>query len=286
MEFFDLFGVMEAVIGLFVPDVDDLAIFAQFQLRVLWISLIAAFAVYLLFVILGGIGLSTMAKKERKGRRWMAFVPILNTWYAGYVAGEARFFGKKVKRAGLYAMLFEIAVVLFGILAVFSEALTCLYPAAENFTAPSGEVYQTLVADVANMPVAFRWMFEGEVWITVAQLVADAGFLLFLCILFLALFRKYYARNPGLFTFLAVISLRGPLLFAVRKNTPVDYDMYLRKRFERRFQGYPGQGGPYAGGPQEPSQTPRPEEPFSDFGGDDRTPPAPPTPPDDPFSDF
>ena len=41
----------------------------------------------------------------------MAFLPFFNTYYAGKLAGETQFFGQKMKRVGLYAMISEILYV-------------------------------------------------------------------------------------------------------------------------------------------------------------------------------
>ena len=109
--------------------------------------------------------------------------------------------------------------------------------------------------------------------------VCYLALLFFFCVLFIAFFRKYFARGVFWMTLLStIVPLRGVAIFAVRNNTPVDYDAYMRRRMEeyaRRQQGY-GQGGyggyggngGYGGYDADGNRTNAPQDdPFSDFGG-------------------
>ena len=125
--------------------------------------------------------------------------------------------------------------------------------------------------------------------------------IVFFCVLFVAFFRKYYARGPILLAFLsAVLPFRGFTIFAVRNNAPVDYNDYIRRRTQAymRNNGYnqppygpygPGNGGYGSGGPQN-------DDPFEGFGGSTSDHGASggsssgssssPSSDDDPFSEF
>ena len=110
------------------------------------------------------------------------------------------------------------------------------------------------------------------------NVIAYLALILFFCAVFFAFFRKYYARSPFLMTFLcAVLPLRGIVIFAVRNNTPVDYDAYMRRKMQqyaaRQGNPYGGQGGYgeqgydiYGNRTDGAGAPPKQDEPFSDFG--------------------
>ncbi len=247
-------------------------------------------ALYIVCLIIGGLGLSRMAKFAGIGNRWMAFVPFLNTYYAQKLGGEASVFGAKMKRAGLYAMLIEIFYV---VLNAFSIALS-IYLSQGAFYEEVTDIETGVTSSVFNLnrvPANMRWAYFmtndtgfGVLDITTGLLGLVLVF--FFCVLYNSVFKKYYIRSPFLLTFLsAVLPGRAFCLYAVRNNAPVDYDAYLRRMREeaaRRMQGTPPP--PYGGAPTGGSGGP--QEPFSDFGGT-----AEETPPesggnDSPFSDF
>ncbi len=78
-------------------------------------------------------------------------------------------------------------------------------------------------------------------------------------------------------TFLcAVLPCRGFVLFAVRNNTPIDYNEYMRKRMEEERRRY-GQGGSDGMNGGSGSDSPFPDFDNSSASGRDS---------DGPFSDF
>lgn len=315
MEFFEFFSVAQVIVSFFTPGTEDFAYAVRLSLRILWLGLAIGLAIYLAFLVLGGLGLRKLAKRAGLKHTWMGFVPFLNTYYAGKVAGEANFFGQKMKRAGLYAAITEGVYCLVELFACAQSFLTLFYPEEGSVIHPiTGESMRAIVPNLSEMPGAFRWMYVIPEWLSgVAEVCASFLTLVFLCVLFIAFFRKYYARSPILMTLLCtILPFRGVTIFAVRNNTAVDYNAFLRSRMEeamRRQQQYGPQGGPYGGqggqggqggyGPQGPyngqgggyGQGPAQNqgEPFSDFGGQespsDTAGNASPKD-DDPFSDF
>lgn len=323
MEFFEFFSVAQVIVGYFTPVTEDFAYAVQLSLRILWLGLAIGLAIYAAFLVLGGLGLYQLAGRAGLKHRWMGFVPFLNTYYAGKVAGEANFFGQKMKRAGLYAAVIEGVYCLIELFACAQSFLTLYFPEEGSVIDPfTGESSRAIVPNLSEMPGAFRWMFVIPDWLCgLLEVLASFLTLVFLCVLFIAFFRKYFARSPIVMTLLCtILPFRGVTIFAVRKNAAVDYNAYMRRRMEeamRRQQPYGPQGGPYNQGPyngqggqggpynqgpyngqggygQGPAQNQG--EPFSDFGGPQGEAPhggAPsgaPTPPppqdDDPFSDF
>ena len=294
MEFFDLFNVPMLFsldfIYLFAKfDLQDIFAWSNFVLSYYLFSALGALGVYLILLVFGGIGLNKLAKKQGLKHRWMAFLPFFNTYYAGKLAGETQFFGQKMKRVGLYAMIVEILYVglqifirIANIISWFPQYLTI-------------EIKDGVPRPEINDDVIPAWI---EPAVTYGNLVAYLLWffvIVFFCVLFVAFFRKYYARGPILLAFLsAVLPFRGFTIFAVRNNAPVDYNAYIRRRTQAymRNNGYqppygpygPGNGGYGSGGPQNGP------DPFEGFGGpsggSSSGSSSSPSSDDDPFSEF
>ena len=300
MEFFDLFNVpmifMEEIVNLIIkPDIQNVYDFSNVFLTYYLFAALGTLGVYLILVVFGGIGLNKLAKKQGLKHRWMAFLPFLNTYYAGKLAGETQFFGQKMKRVGLYAMISEILYVALQLF-VFAAVIISYFPEYRTL-----EVSDGVMTGAANEAMP-SWI---EPAVTYGNLVAYLLWffvIVFFCVLFVAFFRKYYARGPILLAFLsAVLPFRGFTIFAVRNNAPVDYNDYIRRRTQAymRNNGYnqppygpygPGNGGYGSGGPQ---NGPDPFEgfggPTSDHGasgGSSSGSSSSPSSDDDPFSEF
>ena len=97
----------------------------------------------------------------------------------------------------------------------------------------------------------------------------------------ISLLKKYYAKNYMMLSFVQLFLplARYIIIFAVRKNKAVDYNEYMRSRYEefvRRQQAY--RGNPYGGAYGGPYGNPygNPQNPYG----------APQRPQDDPFGEF
>ena len=271
MEFFDLFNVpmffMDYIINLIIkPDIQNIYDYCNVALSCYLFAALVTLGVYLILLVFGGIGLNKLAKKQGLKHRWMAFLPFFNTYYAGKLAGETQFFGQKMKRVGLYAMISEILYVALQLF-VFAAVIISYFPEYRTL-----EVSDGVMTGAANEAMP-SWI---EPAVTYGNLVAYLLWffvIVFFCVLFVAFFRKYYARGPILLAFLsAVLPFRGFTIFAVRNNAPVDYNDYIRRRTQAymRNNGYnqppygpygPGNGGYGSGGPQNGP------DPFEGFGG-------------------
>lgn len=275
MEFFDWVNVVQIFTQYFtvVPTQPSAAEYGELLRQILLISVGVAGGIYLICLIFGGIGMTAMAKKVGMKHSWLAFLPLANTWYAGKLAGETQLFGKKMKRIGLYAMLAELACIAINVFALVVRF--GLYQPGyfvERYN-DSGTLI-SIGLDTERIPVGLRWLVTANIVCEVLNYIAYIALIFFLCVLFYAFFRKYYARGPFLMTFMcAVLPLRGFVIFAVRNNTPVDYNAYMRKKMEQYararqqadpYGGY-GQGGYDAYGNQTNSGAGN-DDPFSDFG--------------------
>lgn len=274
MEFFDLtiFSEIFTMYLFYNVEFSTVIEYVNLELSYWMCVLIGAGILYLVCHILGAIGLQRIAKTLNIRGAWMAYVPFLNTYFTGKIAGETQFFGQKIKRAGLYAMLFEI---LYVGLQISTIVLTfCGLNHLDWHAIVDGELQ-------SNYPL---WFENASLYINAFSTLARCGLLIFFFALFFEFYRKFYARSPFLMTFLsAVLPFRGITIFAVRKNKPIDYAAYVRRRAEE-----------YAQANHDDRNAP--PDPFSDFGrgtrndhggsntehghdDHDNTPPSP-------FSDF
>lgn len=256
-------------------------------------SLIGATTIWLALFILQGVGLSRMAKNRQIGKRWLAFIPFANLWYIGKLVGVCDVFGQKMKRAGLYTMLSQIAITIFCALIVSAQIY--LY-----------QVGGTPKFDQWNVPYWGLTGFAG----TVERFYGNSDYILLIfelvyqilaLILLLGLYKRYYPKN---YTVLGFLTLFVPLsrfivAFALRNRKAIDYEAYMRARREayirqqqyyRNAYGNPYQnpyGNPYGrpyhtgGNPQSPyggQNSQNVEEPFSEFSSERNQ--------ESPFEDF
>ena len=291
MEFFDIAYVAQLLMQLTMTFTYDpsagleaqLASFIAAYRQAMIIGLCVAAGIYLVCLIMGGIGMHVMAKKRGMKGSWMAFVPFLNTLYAGKLAGEVNVFGKKVKWMGLAATFLEFVYV--GLSAFSCYLLFSLlqpgYFTYRTANTIGGEAYQAeLVTE--RVPLGMRWMLTADTVCEILIYVFYILMLLAMCLMFYSFYRKYYARSPFIMMFLsALFPFRGIVIFAVRNNAPVDYDAWMRQRMEefnrRQQQNRPGNYGGYGGyggygTPNDPGSSNGAgggtgENPFPDFGG-------------------
>ena len=274
MEFFEFFSVplmfMQGIINFIVkPEINDVYDYSNVVLSCYLFSALGALAIYLILLVFGGIGLNKLAKKQGLKQRWMAFLPFFNTYYAGKLAGETQFFGQKMKRVGLYAAILEFLYValeiflhIISIVACFPQYLTLEID--EKTGALSGVPNDSLPA----------WITPTNNYGSLVAYLLWFFVIVFFCVLYVAFFRKYYARGPILLAFLSTIfPFRGITIFAVRNNAPVDYNDYIRRRtqaymrsngYQPPYGSYGSQNGPYGQNRNDPQNEP---DPFEGFGG-------------------
>ena len=109
---------MEYFNWLLIPQYFMQYVFGGITLDQIYICMGVAGALYLVCLLLGGLGLWVMGTRQGIKHAWLAFLPFANTYYAGKVAGESALFGQRMKRSGLYAMLLEILYVALQILSL------------------------------------------------------------------------------------------------------------------------------------------------------------------------
>ena len=243
--------------------------------NLLLIDAIAALGLAGVFFLFRGVALYCMAKKRGLRRKWMAFVPFANILLTGRLAGETTFFGQRIKRAGLYAMLLQIAVTMIALSYMFADV----------YLHQSGCVdYQPIEESLGQFSAHFQggtrfekllYTYAYEVSYLLDMIFGLMGKVLML-VLLSALFKQY---SPEKHTWMTVVTLFVPpayciIIFVFRNRKPVNYQAYMqakREAYFRRQQQWYGQGGynPYGGSPYgygQPTPPNRPqEEQFTEF---------------------
>ncbi len=285
MELFDWINIPMLFLELFgyASDVSTPQEIAAIAVRNFYISFAIGFALFVLCLVLGGVALNKLAQKEGVKPSAAAYLPFANTYFAGKIAGEGFFFGVRMKRAGLYAMLCEIAYTLLeGVRFVLNLLLT----RGEYIVLESVEGTELIQWSVNRslIPAEKQWLYDVHMYGGYISYLFYFLMVIFLFVLFVALFRKYYARSPFLMTILCTIfPFRSFVLFAVRNNARIDYEEYMRRVYARRY-GYPPQppqGGGQANDPFADYKTepPKGDDPFPDHSSDHKED-------DDVFKDF
>ena len=296
MEYFDWLSVPQVIVSYFGAylggDISTAASAAQFMRNYYLICILVAAGLYLLGLVMGGIGLNTIAKRRGVKNGWLGFLPFGNTYMSGKFADEGNIFGKKVKNIGLWCVIAEFVFVAIQIFTLVANVILVSNPNFySSYELESGEIYYMF--DSARVTSEYSRLVVASDVINVISYIWWFVLIFLFCTLYFAFFRKYYARSPFLMTFLcSIIPCRGFVLFAVRNNTPLDYNEYIRKRMaeERRRQeeqygrggdngngGSNGYGGTDGGGSSNGGNSPFPDFDGTSGSGRDN---------DGPFSDF
>lgn len=241
-------------------------------------GLLVAVAIWLPFFILQGIGLYTMGKKRDMKACYTAFIPFANIWLMGKLAGTCEFFGQKVKRAGLYAMIIQIITTVFSALIIASEMYLYMSHGAPQISEQFVAYWPNLTGFDATVESFYD--IGGYVY-PICPLVYE----IFILILIMGVLRRYTPKNYTLLSFIPLFIpfARYIILFAVRNRKAIDFEAYIRARREayirsrQQYQNPYGYGNPYGNPyanpyapPQNSTQNPtsKEDEPFAEFNGE------------------
>lgn len=255
------------------------------------IGLLIGFVIWAALFTLQGFGLYKMAKNRNVKNKWMAFVPFLNVWFIGKLAGECDIFGRKMKRAGLYAMLATILTLLMYASIIGAELYLYAVEGAPG-EYRGNQMTMEIIPFWANMSqtsasiYAYYELARAYI-VPIFQLI----FKIMTFILLMGLYKKYYPKNYMLLSLLALLVpiSRYIVIFVLRNRTAIDYEAYVRARREaymRQQQQYQNRyGNPYNQNPytQNPyHQNPYNQNPYGNVNQNANTPPKP----EDPFEEF
>ncbi len=244
--------------------------------------------------VLRGVGLFTLAKKQKIKGKGLAFVPFL------WVYVMAKLIGKKVFKG--FPLLVTLASILSGALGLVATFLT--YFPIVGYYFSGGEVVISL-AEGAFMDSGFtkRLSIEGvcDIYvrntivspypndalvfsiIRVFSIIADllgVAYSFATIFIYIFLFRRYWPREFILGTILSVLvpEAFAIIIFCLRKKDPMTREEYLRSMGARNPNVYyynPGANNPNGTTYKKPEDT----NPFKDF--EDKNKPT-----EDPFSEF
>ena len=247
------------------------------------ISGISILGLWTALFVLQGIGIYAMATKQGMKKRALAFIPFASIWYVGKLAGECNFFGQRMKRAGMYAMIAQILVAVVSILTIAAEQYLWLTHGAPQMDMEYNVYYWTALSGF-DLHVSRFFDVSGYV-LSIFQL----GFEIFLVVVMMGLCKKYAPKNYMMLGFLVLFVpiSRFIIIFVLRNRKPIDYEAYMRARHEafmRAQQQYYSRQNPY-GNPYGNPYT-RPNSPYGGQSGGQYNGGNGAGKPADPFEEF
>ncbi len=245
-------------------------------------AFIAEVGIYALNWLIGyiflGIGLFVMAKRRNMKIAYLAWIPFASTYLMGKLIGEINFFGLKIKRMGLIALIVELLAFAL-LLAEDLLNLPLLLDVWDNvFNKESYEyIYGTIDVQTGQIitPGAYYNYSQAEQVVNLFSVMISAVNEIIGFVLLIFLFRNYAPRSGFLFAFLSfVLPILGPILvFAIRKNSCEEYREFMKMKMHAMYGGgnpYQYDGGEYRD-PFDLSESPKnnkeekPESPFSEY---------------------
>ncbi len=248
--------------------------FSNDKVKCVFWGMIIGIGIILALFILQGVGLYKMAKRLNWKRKYLAFIPFANIIYLGKLVGECQIFGQRMKRAGLYTLLAQIACTLVVCLHLAAELYLYLEHGAPTLQNPHEAAYWGLTGFAGKVET----FYEIIPYVTgILELLTQLLFY----VLMVGLCKKYAPHN---YMFLSLLTLFLPLarfilIFALRNKAPIDYEAYMRAKREAYFrqqqQYYQQYGNPYQNPYQNPYTRPytppqnsaarKPDDPFEEF---------------------
>ena len=260
--------------------------FGKSVTSMLILSMLIGAGIWFALYLLQAFGLYKMAKNRGMKKKGLAFIPFVNLYYMGKLAGDCNFFGQKVKRAGIYAMILQIIVTVLCFLTAAAELYLYWNYGTPIFEETTYMPYFGTVSGTFGATVESFYNISSFYLMSIFQLLYE----IFLVILVMGLYKKYTMKN---YMVLGILTLFFPIarfiiIFVLRNREAIDYEAYMRARQEayaRQQQEYYNRygnpynnpygnpyntpngnyGAPYGRPPYNPP-TPKPEEPFSEFG--------------------
>ena len=259
-------------------------------------SLAIAGGLWAILFTLQGFGLYYMAKRQGLAKRHLAFIPFASTLYMSKIAGQCTFFGRKMKHAGVFALIAQALCALVCGMMIASQ-MYLYVGCAENMQI----VKDVQIVGEQEIVVGIRVYWSGltgfsnvvrifYAYSSYVLSIFELAYEVLMLVVVIALLRKYTPKNYFILSFVALfIPLsRYIIVFVLKKRPAIDYEAYMRKRradyihqqqqyYNQFGNPYANQGNPYAnqGGQYNPNaqgnpnpqngQTPPPSDPFEEF---------------------
>lgn len=287
----------------------------SFSLGLTEIIIIASviFAAAIALYVLRSIGLYKLAKAQNFGCKFLAYIPLAWIYVAIKLVQEGKFFGVSIKKL---ILLFTI-IVSVAVLINLAYEIVVYYPVAINVLSGK-EIYVDIGANLATTSQGLTYYVSGiyvgpdfdHIYydltaiytttkvLTYSGLVFDIMSVFINITIFIGIFKKYWPQKMLIATILSVFveGIAFPIfIFLIRNKKPINYEEYMRKRYQyyRNPYGAYGQGGPY--GQNSHGQNPyqnagqnRTDNPFGEFTDTKKVDPFEEfaTKQEDPFKEF
>ena len=280
--------------GVYLPDGSS----GSIPKGIIWGGAGVYLAVIIAFYALRSIAIFVMAKRRNIKNAWLAFLPCIWFYTACKLVGDSKFFSKTV---GGLAWLFTTIFIVSELLA-FAYSFIVYLPIVGNFIA-GNELHFVILEEGTTVASELKEIWGGfpiyggttyvdpylvagisdkalNITLTIISIASDIFALVSMIItiyLYICIFRKYWPQHFILAVALSWIGIFEILLFIIRKKDPVDYNEYLRSRYN----GWYANGNPYGNNyNQTNNTTKRPNDPFEEFAGKGEKDPG------DPFDEF
>ena len=231
--------------------------------------------ILVLFYVLRGIGLYSLAKRSGYSNAFLAWIPYCWMYLCGKLAGEVSVFGKKFKKFYIFAFL---VVLTDGLLSIASAVL--VYVPLASWVLHGNDVYLLSIRTI-TYPVFTSGIQTAYSVIGYTQSAVSIIEIFAVITVFFNFFKKYWPQHFTLASILGFFGLFPIFAFVVRKNDPVNYQDWIRERYRAFFMnvqnpyGNPNTDTKDSAGGKQDSQSPfedykenKNEDPFSDFPDD------------------
>ena len=243
---------------------------------------------YLVVYVFEAIALYTIAKREGYKNKWMAFVPVFNTYYIGVCAQKNKIFGAQTKYISLACAILELLLISGYILNTVAYSLVFEQYIADYATLKeNGAISYYIYEDVSHIPENLTW--AGWICLNFENYVLsfmELAYFVLEVFVVSSFFRTYGPRHYFLYTVTSILfPVLGIMMFVVRKNRAINYAEFLYKERERHYRMYQQQYGQQQNfnNPYNPYNTPN----NGNMNGNPyQNPPQPKPAPQDPFEEF
>ena len=245
----------------------------------LWMSFVIAGCIYLVFFVLEGIALWTIAGREGYRHRWMAFVPVLNSYYIGVVSDKNKFYNRIPARSVSLALaIVELLLVAGYVLYYVVTGIVLaggLYDTQAQQMTIMGQTQTFYVITGSSSAISGMWLGWIFDYLDTAVLSwVKLIYILLHVVTIITFFQTYACRRYVMMSLFSVfLPVKPILMFAVRGNRGMNYHDFVRGEQRRRYEMYQqynyhsgdGRGGynPYNGRPTPPPS----DDPYSGTGG-------------------
>lgn len=225
-------------------------------------SMIVTFCVLVVgFYLLRSFGLFLLAKKsaDEKIRKiaYISFIPFVWVFIASKLAGRINLFGSEVKSFTLIlTIVFSVGSVALVVANIISylPIVVYLFEGGNVFIQNSlsytpsdlyAYVYDSrFVLDSAITPIGYSVGLNSflDILDNIATILTFIGDLM-LIFVYIALFRKYWPLHSTGACLLSVFGFFPIMIFLIRKKEPIDYEKFMRERYQRMYGGFNNYGG-------------------------------------------